>query len=277
MRTITPELYAEIQAGTICNIMRIELQNGTVFGYTDHDEVISYGGLNYVPAPGLQKVKMTLTASSEVSNQELASAWVDAPEEDLKSGKFDSADVVVSWISWANIAAGAFDVFNGKLGEISWTDAGFKADIFSNMKALEQNIGEVFTANCRHVLFSQDGPNTIGACRLVANSFKTTGAVTSIVKNRWSFQTSISQPDDYCSAGRLTFTTGNNAGLSFVVKKQTGGLVELFLPTSFQVQVGDQFEIFAGCDKTIATCKNKFNNVVNFGGFPDIQADVSFR
>lgn len=277
MRVIPSNLYNEIQAGTICNIVSITLQNGTVFGYTDHDEELTYDGLVYKPAPGLQKVKMTLTSTSEVSNQELASAWVDAPEEDLKSGKFDSAAIVVSWISWKHPEYGSFDVFTGQLGEISWTDAGFKADIFSHMKALEQNIGEVFTANCRHVLFSQDGPSTIGACRLSETGYKSSNAITSITKNRWSFNSGISAADNYCTAGKITFTSGNNAGLSFVVKKQTGGAIELFLPTSFSMQVGDTFDIFAGCDKTLATCQGKFNNVVNFGGFPHIQSEVSFR
>ena len=33
---------------------------------------------------------------------------------------------------------------------------------------------------------------------------------------------------------------------------------------------GDGFTIRAGCDKRIATCAQKFGNVVNFRGFPHI-------
>jgi hypothetical protein len=28
--------------------------------------------------------------------------------------------------------------------------------------------------------------------------------------------------------------------------------------------------VWEGCDRTIDTCKKKFNNVINFGGFPGI-------
>ena len=35
-------------------------------------------------------------------------------------------------------------------------------------------------------------------------------------------------------------------------------------------QVADTFNIIAGCDKLAATCKTKFSNMVNFGGFPFI-------
>lgn len=277
MRSIPSNLYADIQDGTICNIVKITLQNGTVHAYTDFDSNIVYGGVTYIPAPGLQKVKMTLTPNSEVSNQELASAWVDAPEEDLLGGRFDSAAVEVSWISWKNPHYGLFTVFNGKLGEISWSDVGFKADIFSNMKDLEKNIGEVFTANCRHSLYSTSSPGLIGFCGVDKVSFTTTGNVTAIVKNRWKFQITTSAAADFYSGGKITFTSGSNNSISFSIKNFEDSTVDLFLPTSFPIVVGDTFTISAGCDKTLATCKSKFNNVVNYGGFPHIQPDVSFR
>ena len=275
MRTITPELYAEIQAGTICNIMRIELQNGTVFGYTDHDEVISYGGLNYVPAPGLQKVKMTLTASSEVSNQELASAWVDAPEEDLLGGKFDSAMVEVAWVSWRHPQFGRLVVFTGQLGEVNWTPEGFEVDIVSYMKNLSVNIGNVFTANCRHTLFSTAKVGHCGYCGVNKASFTQTGSIASVVTGKWVFTISGSQPSGYYSNGLIKFTSGFNNGLSAVIKSHEGNQITLMLPTAFAVNAGDTFEIQAGCDKTLETCKTKFNNIYNFGGFPHIQTDAS--
>lgn len=277
MRTIPSNLYADIQEGCICNIVKIQLLDGTVYGYTDHDEEITVGSVTYIPSAGLQKVRLTLTPNSEVSNQELASAWVDAPEEDLLAGKFDSATIIVSWVSWKNPSHGQLVIFSGKLGEITWSDVGFKADIFSNMKDLEQNIGEVFTANCRHTLYSQDTPGLIGFCGVNQASFTASGNVTAVVKNRWKFQINNTQSSGFYSGGKITFSTGQNAGLSFSVKNHEGQTVELFLPTSFPITVNDAFTISAGCDKTMETCKSKFNNIVNFGGFPHIQPDVSFR
>lgn len=277
MRTIPTDLYNEIQEGNICNIVKITLQDGTVYGYTDFDEAITVDAVEFIPAPGLQKVKMTLTASSEVSNQELAHAWVDAPEEDLKAGKFDSAEIIVGWASWKHPEFGIFSVFTGLLGELTWSDAGVKADIFSAMKALEQNIGEQFTANCRHVLFSQDGPSTIGACRVNPGGFSTTGTISSVTTPRWKFSTTISDSTSRYANGKLTFTSGPNTGIPYIVKIQNTGNITLLLPTKFPVAAGETFTILAGCDRTLATCKAKFDNVINFGGFPHIQPDVSFR
>ena len=36
------------------------------------------------------------------------------------------------------------------------------------------------------------------------------------------------------------------------------------------IDAGDGYSVVAGCDKTLATCKTKFNNVVNFRGYPYI-------
>ena len=36
------------------------------------------------------------------------------------------------------------------------------------------------------------------------------------------------------------------------------------------VAAGDSFTVTAGCDKQFQTCHDRFNNVVNFRGFPHI-------
>ncbi|WP_353285542.1 phage BR0599 family protein [Wolbachia endosymbiont (group B) of Agrotis puta] len=37
-----------------------------------------------------------------------------------------------------------------------------------------------------------------------------------------------------------------------------------------KISTGDKYSILAGCDKAFLTCKNKFNNTVNFRGEPYI-------
>jgi len=41
--------------------------------------------------------------------------------------------------------------------------------------------------------------------------------------------------------------------------------------------VGDEVELVKGCDHSLATCKAKFDNVINFGGFPYIPSDNPFE
>lgn len=263
----------DILEGSIINCLKLTLQDGTVYGYTDYKEAITVDSVVYNPAPGFQKVKMNLTANAEVSNQKFGSAWVDAPEEDLRGGKFDSATIEVAWASWKHPSYGRLVVFTGQLGEVSWSEAGFEVDIVSYMKNLSKNIGNVFTANCRHTLFSTAKVGQCGYCGLSKSSFTHTGSVVSVDSHKWVFTISNTEATGYYSNGLVKFTSGFNSGLSAVIKSHEGNKVTLMLPTAFSIQAGDTFEIQAGCDKTLETCKSKFNNVNNYGGFPHIQTD----
>jgi uncharacterized phage protein (TIGR02218 family) len=40
--------------------------------------------------------------------------------------------------------------------------------------------------------------------------------------------------------------------------------------------IGNAVELYAGCDHQVATCKNSFNNVVNFGGHPYVPSSNLF-
>jgi len=69
--------------------------------------------------------------------------------------------------------------------------------------------------------------------------------------------------------GLLTWTGGNNAGLSIEAKYVdiTAGEITLYLPTFLAIQVGDTFRLLPPCDKTIGRCIG-YKNAVNFQGEP---------
>lgn len=277
MRTIPANLQADIENGTIALLFKISCQNGTEYFLCDHEMPLTVDGDTYEPTPGLGRLKYTSTSDMQVTNQELGATIIDLPEEDLLGGVFDSAEVEASWCSWKNPSYGKMVVFKGNIGEVGWDENGFKADVVSVMKQLERNIGYVYTSSCRHELFGSAGPGRIGACTLSASAFTHTGTITAISVNKWKFTVSISQADDYFSNGVITFTSGNNAGLSATVKKQTGQAIELLLPSAFGLQVGDAVTMIAGCDKTLNTCRDRFSNAINFGGFPHINTDIGYR
>jgi hypothetical protein len=51
-----------------------------------------------------------------------------------------------------------------------------------------------------------------------------------------------------------------------MVKSFDGVSMFLIAPFPFTVAVGDTFTAFPGCDKSLQTCTNKFQNQLNFGG-----------
>jgi hypothetical protein len=79
----------------------------------------------------------------------------------------------------------------------------------------------------------------------------------------------------YFTGGLLSWISGANKGLAMEVKLFTsgvgpGGELKLFLPMPYTIAENDRFLIWPGCNKTLAHCSTKFNNVVNFRGEPHL-------
>jgi len=156
LKTIPPLLQQGIDNGTIATFVKITRKDAVAKGFSNHDKPLTIAALSYIPTPGLERVTMNLRSNAEVSNQEFAGAWiVDLNETDLQNGLYDDAHITVFRADWTDVSSGTVVVFEGKLGMISWTEDGFKADIHSLMRQLGQQIGITTTAKCRHNLFNQ--------------------------------------------------------------------------------------------------------------------------
>lgn len=66
----------------------------------------------------------------------------------------------------------------------------------------------------------------------------------------------------------MTGTSSLNSGISRDIKVYVPGQFVLHEPFPHPVMAGDTYTVTAGCDKTFPTCRDRFNNVVNFRGFP---------
>jgi len=282
MRTISANLKTAILNGRICNLVKITRSDAVKHLYTDHDTTLTVNGEVYVPASGLQRIRLEATVDNKVSNQQFNAGWLDFDEDDLRNGIFDNAEIEVMKASWESPQEGSMTTFYGNLGIIQWTEEGFRADVHSLTRKLKRNYGITTTASCRHRLFDQFTAGGSGACTKSKASFTYTGTVDAIVKDRIEFDVSGTFPttQNYVSYGELTFTSGLNNGLIFEVSKHDVGAFTKFtlmLQTTHTVQAGDTFTITSGCDKTFGTCKNKYSNSENFGGMPHIQSEIMFR
>ncbi|MGE3150824.1 MAG: DUF2163 domain-containing protein, partial [Pseudorhodoplanes sp.] len=80
--------------------------------------------------------------------------------------------------------------------------------------------------------------------------------------------------DGWFTGGKLTFSSGANAGAAMEVKRHHRAgdvvVVTLWQAMAEPIAEGDGFVVTAGCDKRFATCRDRFDNVLNFRGFPHI-------
>lgn len=121
------------------------------------------------------------------------------------------------------------------------------------------------------------GTVTDGTCEWTAiQAYSVDSAVTEVTSNGEFTASGLSGfPDGWFTYGKLTWLTGLNAGKSMEVIRFSNGspqtyTVTLFLDMFFDIAVADTFTVQVGYDRTINQCVSKFDNIVNFGGFPHL-------
>lgn len=80
----------------------------------------------------------------------------------------------------------------------------------------------------------------------------------------------VFEDDGYYDGGLLVWETGRNAGRAQEIKTWAGGVVTLFQRPFWAPEPGDRIVLHPGCDKRRGTCIDKFANILNFRGEPDV-------
>jgi uncharacterized phage protein (TIGR02218 family) len=120
-----------------------------------------------------------------------------------------------------------------------------------------------YQKQCSHALYS-DG------CGLTNLNYMTEGELLTVSGATLTATEFDSQDDDYFTGGYLEIGTEKK-----LIIAHSGTQVTVLSPFKY-ASVGDNFFAFAGCDHSIATCKSKFGNSLNFGGQPYIPNKVPF-
>ncbi|MGB7256975.1 MAG: DUF2163 domain-containing protein [Pseudolabrys sp.] len=273
MRTISSALQEKFDSGvtTLCRCWLITRNDGVTLGFTDHDEDIVLDGVTCRAGTGLSGSEATQKLGMAVDGSEISGALAadSLSEDDLAGGRYDAASVAIWLVDWSEPTLSVL-LAQGSLGDIKREGAGFTAEVRGLSQRLAEDNGRLFTATCTADL--GDGRCTID---LADPAFRGSGTV-NVLNATSSFIASGLFPfkDDWFTGGKLTFTCGANAGLSVEVKshRKIGAqvTVELWQMMPQPLAHGDAFTVTAGCDKRFSTCHDRFDNVVNFRGFPHI-------
>ena len=272
MKTIPPELQARLDFGvtTLCRCWVIRRSDGVIQGFTDHDEDVLLDDINCRAGSGLSGSEAVQKLGLAVDSSELSGALADDTlnEADLAAGRYDAALVELWLADWTEPNLRIL-LARGTLGEVSREGAAFTAELRGLSERLSQDSGRLYTVTC-----SADLGDARCKIDLSDARFRGTGVVLALNATS-AFRAGGLDVflDGWFTAGKLTFTSGANSGLSVEVKehRKTGAVtLNLWQAMPEPVAVGDTFTATAGCDKRFQTCHDRFNNVVNFRGFPHI-------
>ena len=267
MRAIDPELAAHLAGGatTLATCWRIARKDGAVHGFTDHDRPLAFGGALFEPDAGADGAALVSTSDLGVDNSEIAGALSSdrlAPEL-LASGRFDGATVEIWRVNWAAPAQRLL-LKRGAIGEVRREGGRFFAEIRGLGAALERTEGRVYQRGCDAVL----GDARCGV-DLLAPARRAVSEVALVLDEaRFSASDLEGYAAQWFADGRIDWLSGANAGTSGHVRSHGADELALWTPPGAAIAPGDAFAVFAGCDKSFATCRSKFANALNFRGFP---------
>ncbi len=273
MRVLGDAVAAHLASGatTLATCWRIARADGVVLGFTDHDEALSFGGTDYLPAHGLDGSEAPAKLGAGVDTAEVVGVLSSEAiaEEDILLGRFDGAEVTTWRVNWRDTAQ-RFFVRRATIGEIVREDGVFRAELRSGQAALNVPKGRVYQALCDAELGDARCGMDIDDEEFWAE------AVVAAVLDR--FRLRIEGIDGFDEGwfafGMAAWSSGKRLGLRdrVVTAVREGGadVLGFAAPVGEWVAEGEALVLTAGCDRRFATCVGRFANGTNFRGFPHI-------
>jgi uncharacterized phage protein (TIGR02218 family) len=273
MKTLPAGMQEDLDSGSTkhCHCWRLVRTDGVVLGFTDHDNDLRFGGLTYEASSGFTASAIEQGTGLNVDNMDVTGALKSGKLEDahLAAGLWDNARITVFRVDWTDVSKRVI-IMRGSIGEVSRGSIAFSAEVRSLSHELNQPTGRIYTSQCDADLFDN-------RCTVSPEAFTKNGTVDTVISSR-SFTCKnpavFNRVSKFFDRGLITWNTGNNAGFKMEVKssvrRTSDTVITLWELMPFDIEAGDTFTIQAGCDKSIGVCNAKFNNVINFRGFPRI-------
>lgn len=289
IKIIPPALQAHYSKThrTKAFLLKMIARDGTVYGVTGESQSITYddgaGEVEYSALIGFDEVAMEQGAGLEVGNSEATILYAAAgpfSQAFIDAGNLDYGRYVVYQVNWADLSMGHEIMDAGTIGITKNVD-GVSAviELRSLQQQLKQNYIQLDSRTCRARFGSGGGGTCVtrGQCGFDADSLWTNRTVSAVGEETDRGFTLDSPPSATGPAGALAFVpglvqwlTGDNAGLTSEIESVDGSDISLILGTPYTIQIGDTLKIRPDCDKTWTTCKDVYENQLNFRGEPFI-------
>ena len=270
MREIPDGLSESLLSGaaTLCRCWRLERRDGRLYGFTDHDEDVVLDGLVCRASSALSASDVQAGLGLSAAGLEVAGALSDDDlvADELDAGLFDGAKVEMWLVDWRDPSQ-RMRLFAGRLGRVRRGEVHFEAELRSLASALGETRGRLYG----HLCDAELGDARCGV-NLDDPRWRGTGTVISASGTQVRLAGLSGYAEGLFVHGRLEVTSGPARGFAAAVRAhdlrgpETVLGLDRELPAT--LAAGDEVSVIAGCDKSLATCRDRFGNVSNFRGFP---------
>ena len=265
MREIPDSFAARLNgASTICHCWRLQLRDGHIMGFTDHDEDVVVDGLTHSASRGLSAGEASQRLGFAPGGTLLAGALdlSGLNTQDLMSGSYDGARIDCRLVDW-RAPQHSLLVDRFEIASLTRSEHGFSARLTTIAQRFHEATGRLFQAGC-------DAEFADARCGLDARLYTLTTQVLSS-DGDLVVRLPATGKDDGCFAnGVLTREDGTRLRIRSHDASTTGDELVLWSPPARPFTHGEAIALTQGCDKAHATCRDRFANVVNFRGFPHV-------
>lgn len=278
MRRLDPALQAHLnqQCTTVCQLVKILLADGRVFGLTSLDRNVEWQGVTYAADAGADASIIATDAELSVDNGEVKSLFTTETGlryDEVVAGALENARWEMYLANYKDLSQTPLLLDVGDIGRVKvFKNLNYTAEMLSYVVRLRQTIGGVDSVRCRAEFGTAADSQT--GCGVNANKLWVVGEVTGVSdeENDRVFADSGIPIKTEMDVARVQFLTGRNASSKlYQVEAYSlkSGTIALLEPTAFPIVAGDQFRIRPDCARIPEHCK-QYNNFINYKGEPYI-------
>tara|TARA_B100001105_G_scaffold254440_1_gene250308 strand:+ start:5401 stop:6276 length:876 start_codon:yes stop_codon:yes gene_type:complete len=261
---------------SLADLYTVTLASGQRFQWTSGDVAVTIGSRTFGLGPGITRSGVRFVVGVEVTNLTMTLTDIVGTTVNgtpllpfIRGRGFYGARVQLEKLFCSGVDAtpvGALMWFTGRVSDCEVDRDEGKLTVRSDLELLNVKIPkEVYQPGCLNTLYDP-------SCGLARDNYRNTLRATS---NSDARRINFSCAFDVFSLGGYALgvirgMSGANAGVRRTVKQVGAGVITVLQPWPAAVAVDDTFEIWMGCDKTLATCGGTFNNRSRFRGQPFI-------
>jgi uncharacterized phage protein (TIGR02218 family) len=258
----------------MADLYTFTLVGGSALRYSAAPTALTANGYTFALGPKFERSKTKVVIGTQVDELEvkvypeptdligavpfLEAAW---------QGQLDGALLQLERAfmpTYGDTSPGTVVLFAGRISDMDCSRTGIDIKCRSHLELLNiQMPRRLWQSACTHVFGD-------AMCQFNRSSLQATFSA-EVGSTQAQIATALApSPVNLYIQGTVIGVTGANAGSSRTVANMDGGWVYVKLAYLSPVAVGDQFRLLPGCDRSLATCANVFNNAIHFGGFPYI-------
>ena len=267
-------IETSVDDGSPMEIYHFQQAGGLSYTYNSGDVIVSYQGVSYTPeALNRNEIVVNGHTSESPLNVKVPSSNPLALSH-VKTVPFSKISLTIHRFHRGDVVNGVIDpaevilVWKGTVKSVSWEGSIATIECGLLSSALQrQGPTKMYQRLCRHMLYDDQ-------CTVAEDAHKVSGLVTIPDPEKPTELTMAEAAGE--PAGKLTAgyaRLGANEYRTIILHSGASITLASAFPS---LQTGESLTLFAGCDRSIATCNTTFSNVENYGGFPYIPTKNPF-